>query len=68
MRTAKTKQGDTWDIIALRELGSELLMHELINVNMIYSGTAFFEANIILNIPELDYQAYADTNLPPWRK
>ena len=51
MRTAKTKQGDTWDIIALRELGSELLMHELINVN----------------IPELDYQAYADTNLPPWR-
>lgn len=67
MRTVKTKQGDTWDIIALRELGSELLMHELINANMRYSAVAFFEANITLNIPDLDYQAYADVNLPPWR-
>ena len=43
MRTVKTKQGDTWDIIALRELGSELLMHELINANMRYSAVAFLK-------------------------
>lgn len=68
MKTAKTRQGDTWDIIALRELGSELLMHQLINANMAHSKTAFFDANVTLNIPEPDYQAYADVNLPPWRK
>ena len=69
MRTYTTKQGDTWDIIAKSQLGSEFQMHQLIELNFKYRDILIFSSGIELNIPEA--KAVSSTNseqLPPWKR
>lgn len=69
MRSYVTKQGDTWDIIAKAQLGSEFQMHQLIELNFKYRDILIFSSGIELNIP--DVKPMPSTNseqLPPWKR
>lgn len=66
MKTYITIQGDTWDMIAYKMMGSEYYMDKLINANPRHINTAIFEAGIILIIPAIDIPVA--TNLPPWKR
>lgn len=59
-----TNQGDTWDIIAKKTLGSEYLMHLLIDNNPAHNEIAIFPSGIEINIPDLEEESVIDT--PPW--
>lgn len=61
-----TIQGDTWDIIALKTLGSEKLMGKLLEANPEYADITVFGAGKKLIVP--DYTAPADELLPPWKR
>lgn len=47
-----TIQGDTWDIIALKTMGSDKLMGQLIEANIEYADTVVFGAGKKLVVPE----------------
>lgn len=66
MRRYVTTQGDTWDIIALQQMGSEMQMTVLMDVNPDYIDTVIFGSGVELLIPEPKQEADAD--LPPWRE
>jgi len=69
MRTYRTVQGDTWDIIALKmypNLGAEKLMHILLQANPEHQETIIFEANVVLKIPDVDIPVVQ--SLPPWKR
>ncbi|BFH10613.1 tail protein X [Paenibacillus melissococcoides] len=66
MRRYITTQGDTWDIIALQQMGSETQMAVLMDVNPDYIDTVIFGSGVELQIPEP--QQEADADLPPWRE
>jgi phage tail protein X len=69
MRTYRTRQGDTWDIVALRmypDLGGEKLMSFLMQANPVHATTVVFPANVRLNVPDADIPEVED--LPPWRR
>lgn len=51
MRTHTTRQGDTWDMIALKYYGDEKKMDALMKANTEHLETLFFSAGVILNIP-----------------
>lgn len=69
MKTVKTIQGDTWDILAYRLYGNERLMHILINANIQHRKIVIFPAGIVLNVPEIDTTAPEyEANLPPWKQ
>ena len=61
----KTKSGDTFDIIAFRELGSSKYLKELLKANPQHLETFIFPANIELILPEIELEK-AKTNLPSW--
>lgn len=61
-----TQQGDTWDLIALKECGSEKYMAILIEANPEHQETVIFSAGIQLVIPEIDTPI--PSTLPPWRR
>lgn len=59
-------RGETWDLVAFREMGSEYFMQDLMDANPKYHGIAIFEGTEILDIPyvgneDREYQA-------PWRR
>jgi phage tail protein X len=62
-----TIQGDTWDIIAKKTLGSEYYMSDLIDANPDYRETVIFPANVRLNIPDIT-TATTPQNIPPWKR
>lgn len=66
--TTLTRARETWDQIALRELGDENLFNLVMDANFKYQNVVFFDANVELTIPDIPYSEYADQNLPPWRK
>jgi phage tail protein X len=69
MKTYRTAQGDTWDMIALRmyaERGGEKRMHTLIEANPAYRETVIFEANVTLHVPEVNIPVVP--SLPPWKR
>ena len=69
MRTYRTQQGDTWDLIALRmypNLGGEKLTDILLDANPKYIQTVIFSANVILNIPDVEVPIIQ--NLPAWKR
>ena len=69
MRTYRTAQGDTWDMIALKmypNLGGEKLMHILLQQNPEHQETVIFGANVMLRIPTVDIPAVSP--LPPWKR
>jgi len=69
MKTYRTVQGDTWDIIALKvypNLGAEKLMHVLLRENPEHQETIIFGANVELRIPAADIPVVS--SLPPWKR
>lgn len=64
MRSYRTIQGDTWDIIAYREYQSERLMSALLEANPDYVDVVIFPAGIVLNVPEVELSV--PSTLPPW--
>lgn len=62
-----TAEGDTFDMIALREYGEELLSSIIIRENIIYADTLVFEQGILLYIPVIEEINMPET-LPPWRR
>ena len=61
-----TIQGDMWDGIAKKTLGSEYYMTDLIDANPDYRETVIFSANIRLTIPEK--ATPTPQKLPPWKR
>ena len=51
MTIYKTVLGDTWDIIAKKQMGGERYASKLISANQNYVSTIIFSAGISLNIP-----------------
>lgn len=66
MTTATTQQGDTWDILAFRLLGSEVFVDKLLQINPTLRDVAVFSAGQTINVPDLPAQT--DENLPLWRR
>lgn len=66
MKTYRTIQGDQWDWIAYRTLGSEYYMERLMEANSKYIGIAVFPAGVVLTIPEIEVPKVL--NLPPWKR
>lgn len=67
MRSYRTIQGDTWDLIAFRmypDIGGERLLHELIGANPNWTDTVIFPAGAVLNVPEIEIPK--SNTLPPW--
>jgi len=62
-----TKQGQTWDQIALEALGNEKLMHLLLQENPEHRFTVFFSAGTELKVPDVSTDDKPET-LPPWKK
>ena len=60
-----TVQGDTWDVVSLKNYNSELYVADLIKVNSKYRDLIFFPAGLVLNIP--DVVETVNINLPPWK-
>lgn len=65
-KTYTTQQGDTWDYIAYKEYGTELGMNILMEANPEYRNEVVFSSGITLKVP--DYEAKAQSVLPPWRR
>jgi hypothetical protein len=59
-----TVQGDTWDLIAFRTLGSEYLLPLLFEENKKYRTTVIFSGGIVLTIPDVDTAEI--TERPDW--
>lgn len=62
-----TTQGDMWDSIAFKQMGSEYFMTDLIEANPSHRETVIFPANVQLIIPDVDLSQTPD-NLPPWKR
>ena len=65
-KTYTTSQGDTWDIIALRQMGSEKYMSLIIEANSKFNQVVVFPAGITLVIP--DAPVVTANSLPPWKR
>lgn len=64
--TYTTRAGDTWDVIALRALGSERYTPELMDANPAHVWVLRFAAGVELAVPTLS--TAAPSSLPPWRR
>ena len=62
----QTKQGDTWDLIAWRELGDVRHVEALINANRDKIETQIFEAGVEINLPTVE--PIVKEVLPPWKR
>lgn len=60
-----TKQGDTFDAIALRYLGNEYLFIDLIRLNYKYRDVIVFDEGIKLAIPD-NIEIDNDSDIPEW--
>ena len=65
-RFYNTVQGDMWDTIALRQLGSEFNMSDIIKLNRQYVDIGVFPANIRLVLP--DVEPIIPDHVPPWKR
>ncbi len=61
-----TKQDDTWDQIAISEMGAQSHMGILILANPGEEATLVFSPGVSLTIPDAPTPD-ADDTLPPWR-
>lgn len=68
MGTYTTVQGDTWDQIAHRALGSEARTGELLAANRRLRAVLIFPAGVELVLPEGRETDRADISLPPWKR
>lgn len=67
-----TSQGDTFDQIALKTLGSELLVEPILAENANHLNVWRFDEGVVLRIPKQDEQQTAkqtySEQLPSWRE
>ena len=63
--TYTTVQGDMWDGIAYKALGSESQTGRLMELNQAYLEYYTLPAGIVLTLPEETVTVSAD--LPPWK-
>lgn len=61
-----TIQGDTWDSIAYKAVGSEYAMVEIMKANKQYLGTLIFDGGVELVIPESAKKANIVNISSPW--
>lgn len=62
-----TRQGDTFDELALQVYDSEKKAHLLIEANPDYADVLIFDAGVALTIPVYENTAPLET-LAPWRR
>lgn len=62
-----TREGDTFDALALEMYGEETLAHYIIEFNPDYADVLIFDANVALLLPIVEDVETPDT-LPPWRR
>lgn len=62
-----TRQGDTFDELALQAYSSEKKAHLLIEANPDYADVLIFDAGIELTIP-VDEEIVLPETLAPWRR
>ncbi len=62
-----TREGDTFDALALEMYGEETLAHHIIEFNPDYADVLIFDANAALRLPIIEGVDMPDT-LPPWRR
>ncbi len=67
MKNYTTVQGDMWDQIAYKTLGSISLTDRLMWANQRYLNFYSFPAGIVLQIPEIRTENTVD-GLPPWKR
>lgn len=67
MKTYNSIQGDTWDLISKKVLGSEYAMTVLMQTNLDKIDTRIFEGGEVLQIPEIDSKPLIRID-PPWGK
>lgn len=67
MKTYTTAQGDMWDMIAHKTLGSVYFIDKLMMANRRYLGLYTFPAGIVLNLPQVRNEAAVE-GLPPWKQ
>ena len=65
-KTYVTKQGDMWDSIAAKQLGSVAYTDKIMNLNSQYIDTYIFPAGIALTLP--DASTDAPSSVPPWKR
>lgn len=69
MKIYTTVSLDTWDVIAKKLYGTEVLMDRLIRANLEHRKTVFFSAGVVLKVPDVDTgSAEFAENLPPWKR
>ena len=66
MSVYQTVQGDTWDAIAYKRLGSTDYTDQLITANLEHVGTLLFPAGVTLRLPEISTKTSG--SLPPWKR
>jgi phage tail protein X len=62
-----TREGDTFDALALEMYGEESLAHYIIEFNPDYADVLIFDANVALRLPIVEDAELPET-LPPWRR
>lgn len=62
----RTVQGDMWDAIAYRVMGSTDYTGALMAANRAHVGTYIFPAGVELTIP--DVATVTSDDLPPWKQ
>jgi len=67
VKTYTTVQGDMWDSIAYRQLGSASYTDKLIGANLQYRAYYRFPAGIALTLPEVE-EREGESSLPPWKR
>lgn len=68
-KTYTTVQGDMWDSIAYRQLGSVAHTDLLMRQNLQYHDIYIFPAGVVLELPEVNAATdSAGDTLPPWKQ
>lgn len=62
-----TREGDTFDALALQLYNDERLAHYIIEFNPDYADVVIFGANVALRLPIVE-DAETPETLPPWRR
>lgn len=68
MKTYRTIQGDMWDSVAYKQLGSSVYTDKLMRLNPQHRDIYIFPAGIELLLPDIDKTAKTADNLPPWKR